>query len=91
VFIISAKVAVFLEVKGCIDIESEIRKAQTKIKKAADAAIKLKNIIEAPDFGDKSSEAVQEMERKRLANLLAEQSNYERSIEQFRRLKLEEN
>jgi valyl-tRNA synthetase len=88
VFVVSAEVVVFLEVKGSISIDSAILKAEAKLKKAADAATKLSKIISAPDFADKSSKAVQEVEAKRLAELQAQQLNYERSIEQFKQMKL---
>lgn len=87
-FVVSAKAAVFLEVKGRIVIDSAIQNAQAKVKKATDMAVKLRKIIDAPDYADKSCRAVQEVERKRLADLVAEQRNYQRSIEQFQLLKL---
>ena len=90
VFGVSADLAVFLEVKGRINPDTEITKAQTKMKKASDAAQKLRKVIDAPDFAEKSSEAVQQTERQRLADFEAEQRNYERSIEQFQQLKLED-
>ena len=89
VFAVSASAAVFLEVKGRVDIDVEITKAQTKMKKAAEGATKQRKILDAPDFADKVSEAVKEAESKKLEDLLVEQRNYERSIEQFERLKLE--
>ncbi|KAJ9648518.1 Valine--tRNA ligase, mitochondrial [Coniosporium tulheliwenetii] len=91
VFAVSSSAAVFLEVKGRVgNIEEEIKKAEVKLKKAADGAVKQRKIINAPDFKEKVSEAVQEAEEKKLADFLAEQRNYEQSIEQFEQLKLAE-
>lgn len=89
VFAVSASAAVYLEVKGRVNIDAEITKAQSKIKKAADGATKQRKILDAPDFADKVSEAVKEAEKKKLEDLMVEQRNYERSIEQFEKLKLE--
>ena len=89
VFAVSASAAVFLEIKGRVNIDTEITKAQTKMKKAADGATKQRKLLNAPDFAEKVSEAVKETEQKKLEDLLVEQRNYERSIEQFERLKLE--
>ncbi|KAI9662360.1 MAG: valine--tRNA ligase [Bathelium mastoideum] len=90
VFAVSASAAVFLEVKGRVNIDTEITKAQTKMKKAADGATKQRKILDASDFTDRVSEAVKAAEQQKLEDLLVEQRNYERSIEQFERLKLDD-
>lgn len=91
VFVASSSAAVFLEVKGRVpSIDTEIAKAQDRMKKAADGAEKQRKILAAPDFKDKVSEAVQATERGKLEDFLAMQRNYEASIEQFERLKLED-
>ncbi|KAL2357681.1 valyl-tRNA synthetase-like protein [Cryomyces antarcticus] len=89
VFAVSSSAAVFLEVKGRVDVDQEIKKAQLKMKKAADGAQKQRKVLEAEGFEEKVSSAVLEAEKKKLADLLAEEKNYEGSIEQFERLKLE--
>ncbi|TKA78490.1 Valine--tRNA ligase, mitochondrial [Cryomyces minteri] len=88
VFAVSSSAAVFLEVKGRVDVDQEIKKAQLKMKKAADGAQKQRKVLEAEGFEEKVSSAVLEAEKKKLADLLAEEKNYEGSIEQFERLKL---
>ncbi|KAF2459781.1 valyl-tRNA synthetase-like protein [Lineolata rhizophorae] len=90
VFAVSASAAVFLEVKGRVMIDTEIKKAQGKLRKAAEGAAKQRKILDAPDFQEKVSEAVLGTEKQKLDDLMAEQRNYEKSIEQFEQLKLEE-
>jgi valyl-tRNA synthetase len=89
VFVAGTGAAVFLEVKGKVDVDEEIKKAQTKLKKAAEGATKLKKILADKDFVDKVSPAVLEVEKNKLEELQAQERNYERSIEQFEKLKLE--
>lgn len=88
VFAVSSSAAVFLEVAGRIDIEAEITKAQQKLQKAADGAKKQRKILDAEGFADKASHSVLETEKTKLADLEAEQKNYEQSIAQFEQLKL---
>jgi valyl-tRNA synthetase len=90
VFVASMTAAVFLEVKGHIkDIGDEIKKAQMKMQKAAETVVKQRKVVDASDFQEKVGEGVQIEERRKLEEALAVQSNYERSIEQFQRMKLE--
>jgi len=89
VYVVSSAVAVFLEVRGRVDVNEEISKAKVKMQKAADMAKKQRKVLDAEDFQTKVSEAVQEDERKKLTEALAAQENYERSIQQFEKLKLE--
>lgn len=86
---VSAEVSVFLDVKDHVNLDEEAQKAEAKAQKAGAAAVKVKKIIEAPDFAAKSSSSVQAAEQKRLADLLAQQSNYERSAKEFRLLSLD--
>src|SRR5690606_12856780 len=90
VFVPSPSAAVFLEVKGRVDLDVEIKKARTKMQKAAESAAKQRKLLEAPDFEEKVSKAVRDIEHGRLQEFLAEQKNYEQSIEQFEKLKLDE-
>ncbi|WEW56123.1 valine--tRNA ligase [Emydomyces testavorans] len=88
VFVVSASVVVFLDVRGRIVLDTEITRAESKLKRTIDAVAKSRQIVDAPDFAQKTSSTVQESERRKLADLLAEQSNYERTITQFEELKL---
>jgi valyl-tRNA synthetase len=89
VFVAGTGAAVFLEVKGRVDVDEEINKAQSKLKKAADGAAKLQKMLADGEFVEKVSPAVLEVEKAKLEELKAQEGNYERSIEQFEKLKLE--
>ena len=89
VYSVSSNATVFLEVKGRVDIDAEIKKGKEKMKKAADGAEKQRKILHAPDFEEKVSGAVQAAERQKLEDFLTEQRNRGLSIQQFERLKLE--
>ena len=75
--------------QGRVDIDAEIQKAKAKVQRASDAASKQQKILNDPAYQQKVSEALQEVERKRLADFEAEMRNFEESIQQFERLKLD--
>ncbi len=89
VFAVSASAAVFVSVAGRVDMATEIQKAETKLKKAVDSAAKQKKLLDSPDF-EKASEAVREIERRKLIDLEAERENFEKSIEQFKAMSLQD-
>lgn len=89
VYAVSASTAVFLDVRGHVNIDEEISKAQQKMKKASDSAAKQKKLIGSDEFKQKVSAAVQEEEQKKLDEFVAVQQNYEKTIAQFQTLKLE--
>jgi len=70
-------------------LDAEIKKGKEKMKKAAEGVEKQRKIINGPDFEQKVSGAVQQAEKQKLEDLLAEQRNRELSIQQFESLKLE--
>ncbi|KAF2674470.1 valyl-tRNA synthetase [Microthyrium microscopicum] len=81
VYVVGKTAAVFLEVKGQVDVDDEIKKAQTKLKKASDGASKLKMQLADEEFRAHVSAGVLETEETRLAEFDAQISNYERRIE----------
>lgn len=89
VFVVGATSAVFLEVKGRVNIEEEIKKAQNKLKKASEGAAKQMKILGDKDFEAKVSSGVLETEKAKLEDFRTQEKNYERSIEQFEKLKLD--
>jgi valyl-tRNA synthetase len=91
VFVVSSAAAAFLEVKGRVDVAAEINKAQTKLKKARQTVTKQKSLLGDVGFGEKVSEAVKDLEQKKLVEAEAEIENYEKTIEQFEKMKLESN
>ncbi|KFZ18786.1 hypothetical protein V502_03936 [Pseudogymnoascus sp. VKM F-4520 (FW-2644)] len=88
-FTVSAAAVVYLRVTGRVDIDNEISKANKKLQKTHQGIDKQRKILDDPDYKAKVSEALQEVERKRLADLEAEQRGFEETIKQFEQLKLE--
>ena len=89
VFAVSSAAAVFLHVKGRVDLESEITKAHAKMNKATEVAARQKKILDDPGYKEKVKEELQEVERKKLKDAEAEAGSYAEVIEQFERVKLE--
>lgn len=85
----SASAAVFLHVKGRVDLDGEIAKASKKLEKTAAGIERQKKIIDDPKYQEKASIELQEIEKKKLADLEAEQRGFEETISQFERLKME--
>ncbi|KAF2762283.1 valyl-tRNA synthetase-like protein [Pseudovirgaria hyperparasitica] len=88
VYTIGASATAFLDVEGRVEVEKEIAKAKDRLKKATEVAEKQKKMMQAGDWKNKASEAVQEMEREKLKAAEAEQRNWEMSIDQFQRMSL---
>ncbi len=89
VFAVSSSAAVFLHVKGRVDIDEEIRKAQAKLQKASEGAAKQRKILGDPNYQEKVSAELQEVEKKKLADHESEMRNHEEIIGHFEKLKLE--
>jgi valyl-tRNA synthetase len=89
VFAVSSAAAVFLHVKGRVDIDSEIQKAVKKLDRTKMGIEKQKKILEDPAYREKVSAGLQEVERRKLGDLEAEKKGFEETIKQFETLKLE--
>ena len=85
---VSASAAVYLLVKGRIDIDDEIKKGKEKLAAAQDGLEKKRKIVEGEGW-EKMKESAQEIERKKLANAEQEVRVLQGSVEQFERLRLE--
>jgi valyl-tRNA synthetase len=88
VYTVGSSATVFLDVKGRIDIDKEIAKASDRLKKANDTVEKQKKIMD-DEWEQKVGDATKEQERERLKAVESEARNWQASIEQFERLKLE--
>lgn len=88
-FPVSSAVSVFMHVKGRIDLDDEITKANKKLDKARTAVQKQRKLVLDPTYRDKVAAATQEADRKRLNDLESEMKGFEATIEQFEALKLE--
>lgn len=85
---IGASAAVYLLVKGRIDIDAEIEKTKTRLAKVSEAVEKQRKMVEGQNFGKMAKEA-QEVERRKLMDKRAEEDLLEASVGQFERLKVE--
>ncbi|KAI1468906.1 tRNA synthetases class I-domain-containing protein [Daldinia caldariorum] len=88
-FSVSSAAAVFLHVKGRVDIDSEIAKANKKLDKTRVAIAKQSKLLADPGYQQKVAAALQEADRKKLADLESEAKGFEGTIKQFEGLKLE--
>ena len=86
---VSSSLAVFLHVKGRVDIDAEIAKASKKLDKTRGGIERQRKIIKDPAYQEKASAELQESDKKRLVDLESEAAGYEGTIKQFEDLKLE--
>lgn len=86
-YTVGASATVYLDVKGRIDIDKEITKAQDRLKKANETTVRQKKIMDE-EWEQKVSESVKETEREKLKAAEAEARNWQASIEQFEKLKI---
>lgn len=86
---VSSAITVYLHVKGRVDIDSEIDKASKKLQKTRGAIAKQQKLLNDKSYQEKASTELQEVDRKKLADLESEASGFEGTIKQFEGLKLE--
>jgi valyl-tRNA synthetase len=88
VYVVSADVAILLEVSSQIkDIDAEIKKINTKLQKT-DMAIKKQQELMGREGFEKVSDVVLTAEKKKLSDAQAAKENYERTLAEFSKLKL---
>ncbi|KAH7086820.1 valyl-tRNA synthetase-like protein [Paraphoma chrysanthemicola] len=88
VYTIGSSATAYLDVKGRIEIDKEITKAQERLGKATETITRQKKIMDA-EWEEKVSDVVKEQERSKLRDAETEARNWQASIEQFESLKLE--
>ncbi|KAI0116842.1 tRNA synthetases class I-domain-containing protein [Daldinia grandis] len=88
-FPVSSAAAVFLHVKGRVDIDDEISKANKKLDKTRAAITKQQKLLADTNYQQKVAAALQEADKKKLADLESEAKGFEGTIKQFEGLKLE--
>lgn len=86
---VSTDASVFLHVKGRVDLDAEIAKAQKKLDKAKGNIQKQEKILKDPNYLEKVSDAIREADEKKLADAKQEMNSFEETIKQFEQLKLE--
>lgn len=85
---VNAEVAVYLLIKGRVDIGAEIDKAKGRLQKASQAVTKQRKIRDGDGWGKMKKEA-QESEERKLEDAMKEVEVLQGSVAQFERLKLE--
>jgi valyl-tRNA synthetase len=86
---VSSALAVFLYVRGRVDMDAEIGKAAKKLDKVRAALDKQRRAVADDTYLEKATANVQQADRLRITSLEAEARTFEGTIEQFERLKLE--
>ena len=85
----SSAAAVFLHVKGRVDIDGEISKATKKLEKTSQGIERQKKILGDEGYKEKVTQELQDVEKRKLEDLEAEKRGLEESVRQFEGLKLE--
>lgn len=83
VYTVGSAATVFFDIKGHVDVDTEIARAMAKLQKATEAVTNQKKIMAVPDYQDKVSDAVKEGDREKLKAAETESRNLQRNIEQF--------
>lgn len=86
---VSTVASVFLHVKGRVDIDAEITKAQKKMAKADVVVQKQEKLLADPKYTEKVSAEVRDADEKKLAEAQQEVRSFEETIKQFEQIKLE--
>jgi valyl-tRNA synthetase len=88
VYTIGSAATAYLDVKGRIEVDKEITKAQDRLVKANETIERQKKIMD-DEWEQKVSDVVKDQEKSKLKDAETEARNWQASIEQFERLKLE--
>lgn len=89
VSVISPEVSVYAIVKGHVDFDAEIEKANQKIAKVEKAKSALEKQTLVKDYKDKVKQEVREANEKKLESFSAEISGLQAVVDTFQKLKLE--
>ncbi len=89
VFSVSAAAAVFLHVKGRVDIDGEIIKISKKLEKTKLSIDRQNKILSDEGYKEKVGKELQDVEIRKLADLETERKAFEETVKQFEALKLE--
>jgi len=86
---VSSDLTVFLHVKGNVDLDTEISKANKKLAKTKESTQKQKKLVNGADFKEKVAKELQEVEEAKLRDLESEEKTFADTLKQFEDLKLE--
>lgn len=85
---VSPEINVHLLVKGHVDIDAEIAKAQKKLDKIQKSKESIEKIVNTKDYAVKANKEAQEQNQTKLDNASAEIEGFEQTIANLERLKL---
>ena len=86
-YVVSSDITVLLQVGSQIkDLDAEIKKITTKLQKTGVAITKQQEVLGREGF-DKVSDVVQAAEKKKLVDYESAKQNYERTLEEFSKMK----
>ncbi|CCH42403.1 valyl-tRNA synthetase [Wickerhamomyces ciferrii] len=85
---VSPEINVHLLVKGHVDIDAEISKAQKKLDKVQKSKQSIEKIVNSKDYASKANQEAQEQNKTKLENAAAEIEGFEQTIANLERLKL---
>ena len=88
VYAVSSEAAVYLHVKGDMDVEKEIEKAKSRVGKAREGVKEQNGVLEKMSGLETVGENVEEGQRRRLRDLEAEVGTYEGAVEGLEKLRL---
>jgi valyl-tRNA synthetase len=88
-FSISTDAAVFVHVKGRVDIDGEITKATKKLDKTKQGIERQLKILNDESYKEKVSKEVQQVEESKLKDLETQRKALEETITQFKALTTE--
>jgi valyl-tRNA synthetase len=89
IFVVSSSLTVLLDMSGMLtDVDAEITKLKRKVGKLREAASKQRELFATAGFDEKVSETVRLAEEKKLEDAELAVKNYERTIEQFQKIKI---
>lgn len=86
---VSSDLTVFLHVKGNVDLDTEISKANKKLSKTRENIQKQQKLVGSADFKEKVAKELQEVEETKLRDFEIEERTFAETIKQFEDLKLE--
>lgn len=89
VYVLTSDVSILLELGSRLtDIDAEIKKIQGKLQKSQVALKKQEALMAKEGFEEKVSDVVLAAEKKKLADAQAALGNYERTMEEFQKMKI---
>lgn len=85
---VTPTISAYVVVKGHVDLDAEVKKAQQKIQKTEQQKANVVKQMQVPGYSEKVKQSVQELNLKKIEGYDAEIKGYEAVIQEFKRLQL---